>query len=97
MSIKHPVIAVTGSSGAGTTTVKRAFEHIFIREKIHPLIVEGDSYHSLDRAAFKEAVAKAEAQGNGNFSHFGPEANHFDILADTFKAYGESGQCKRRY
>jgi phosphoribulokinase len=97
MSIKHPVIAVTGSSGAGTTTVKRAFEHIFLREKIHPLIVEGDSYHSLDRAAFKEAVAKAEADGNKNFSHFGPEANHFEILADTFKSYGESGKCKRRY
>jgi phosphoribulokinase len=97
MSVKHPVIAVTGSSGAGTTTVKRAFEHIFIREKITPLIIEGDSYHSLDRAAFKAAVAKAEGEGNGNFSHFGPDANHFDILADTFKAYGDTGTCKRRY
>jgi phosphoribulokinase len=97
MSIKHPVIAVTGSSGAGTTTVKRAFEHIFIRQKINPLVVEGDSYHSLDRAAFKEAVAKAEAAGNNNFSHFGPEANHFDKLAETFKSYGESGKCQRRY
>jgi phosphoribulokinase len=27
MSKKHPVIVVTGSSGAGTTFVKRAFEH----------------------------------------------------------------------
>jgi phosphoribulokinase len=97
MSIKHPVIAVTGSSGAGTTTVKRAFEHIFIRQKIKPLVVEGDSYHSLDRAAFKEAVKKAEAAGNNNFSHFGPESNHFDILADTFKSYGKSGKCNRRY
>ncbi len=97
MSVKHPVIAVTGSSGAGTTTVKRAFEHIFVRQKITPLVVEGDSYHSLDRAAFKEAVTKAESEGNNNFSHFGPEANHFDILADTFKAYGETGKCQRRY
>ncbi|MDH5785829.1 MAG: phosphoribulokinase [Chromatiales bacterium] len=97
MSVKHPVIAVTGSSGAGTTTVKRAFEHIFFRQKIKPLVVEGDSYHSLDRAAFKEAVAKAEAAGNNHFSHFGPEANHFDKLAETFKSYGDSGKCQRRY
>lgn len=97
MSEKHPVIAVTGSSGAGTTTVKNAFEHIFFREKIKPLVVEGDSFHSLDRAEFKEAVAKAEAEGNNFFSHFGPEANHFDKIAETFKAYGETGKCKRRY
>ncbi|MGD8956521.1 MAG: phosphoribulokinase, partial [Chromatiaceae bacterium] len=44
MSKKHPVVAVTGSSGAGTTTVKRAFEHIFIREGINAAVVEGDSF-----------------------------------------------------
>ena len=97
MSVKHPVIAITGSSGAGTTTVKRAFEHIFFREKINPLVVEGDSFHSLDRAAFKEAVSKAEAEGNNHLSHFGPEANHFDLLAECFKSYGVDGTCKRRY
>ncbi len=56
MSVKHPVIAVTGSSGAGTTTVKNAFEHIFRRENINPLVVEGDSYHCFDRAAMKDAI-----------------------------------------
>ncbi len=96
MSVKHPVIAVTGSSGAGTTTVKNAFEHIFFREKIKPLVIEGDSYHRYDRAAMKEAIAKFAEEGK-NLSHFGPEANHFDLLADTFKAYGETGGCKRRY
>ncbi len=96
MSVKHPVIAVTGSSGAGTTTVKNAFEHIFFREKIKPLVIEGDSYHRYDRAAMKEAIAKFAEEGK-NLSHFGPEANHFDLLADTFKAYGETGACKRRY
>ena len=60
MSKKHPIIAVTGSSGAGTTTVKNAFEHIFFREKISPLVVEGDSFHKYDRAAMKEAMAKAD-------------------------------------
>lgn len=93
MSIKHPVVAVTGSSGAGTTTVKNAFEHIFFREKINPAIIEGDSYHRYDRAQMKVAVAEK----GDTFSHFGPEANHFDVLADTFKEYGESGMCKRRY
>jgi len=32
MSKRHPVVAVTGSSGAGTSTVKRAFEHIFAKQ-----------------------------------------------------------------
>ena len=97
MSKKHPVIAVTGSSGAGTTTVKRAFEHIFRREKLEPAIVEGDSFHSLDRKAFKEAVAKAEKAGKRAPSHFGPEANHFDKIEQMFRDYGEKGVCQRRY
>ncbi|OOZ39509.1 phosphoribulokinase [Solemya pervernicosa gill symbiont] len=97
MSAKHPVVAVTGSSGAGTTTVKNAFEHIFYRENIKPLVVEGDSFHCFDRAAMKEAMAKAESEGNRYFSHFGPEANHFDKIAETFKSYSETGTCKRRY
>ena len=97
MSRKHPVIAVTGSSGAGTSTVKRAFENIFRREGIHAAIIEGDSLHSLDRMAFRAAVAEAAKTGNHSFSHFGPEANHFDKIEETFKVYGDSGTCKRRY
>ncbi len=97
MSRKHPVIAVTGSSGAGTTTVKRAFENIFRREKIHAAIIEGDSLHSLDRMAFRAAAAEAAKVGNNTFSHFGPEANHFDKIEETFKSYGDTGSCKRRY
>lgn len=97
MSRKHPVIAVTGSSGAGTTTVKRAFENIFRREKIRAAVIEGDSLHSLDRMAFRAASAEAAKQGNHSFSHFGPEANHFDKIEEMFKQYGETGTCKRRY
>jgi phosphoribulokinase len=97
MSSKHPVIAVTGSSGAGTTTVKRAFENIFRREKITPALIEGDSLHSLDRAAFRVAADEAAKAGNNTFSHFGPEANHFDKLEETFRVYGETGMCKRRF
>lgn len=97
MSHKHPVIAVTGSSGAGTTTVKQAFENIFRREKIAAAVVEGDSLHSLDRMAFRAAVAEAAKKGNYSLSHFGPEANHFDKIEEMFKVYGETGTCKRRY
>jgi len=97
MSRKHPVIAVTGSSGAGTTTVKQAFENIFRREKIKAAVVEGDSLHSLDRMAFRAAAAEAAKVGNNSFSHFGPESNHFDKIEETFKQYGESGMCRRRY
>ena len=97
MSRKHPVIAVTGSSGAGTTTVKQAFENIFRREEIKAAVVEGDSLHSLDRMAFRAAAAEAAKLGNNSFSHFGPGSNHFDKIEEMFKTYGETGTCKRRY
>ena len=97
MSRKHPVIAVTGSSGAGTTTAKRAFENIFRRENINAAVIEGDSLHSLDRMEFRAAMAEAAKAGNHSFSHFGPEANHFDKIESTFKSYGETGTCERRY
>ena len=96
MSQKHPIVAVTGSSGAGTSTVKHAFEQIFTRESITPVVIEGDSFHRYDRAAMKEVMAKAEAEGNSNFSHFGPDANVFDKLEGLFKSYGESGTGQRR-
>ncbi|MDH3513743.1 MAG: phosphoribulokinase [Gammaproteobacteria bacterium] len=97
MSKKHPIIAITGSSGAGTSTVKRAFEHIFRRAQINPVIVEGDSFHRYNRVEMRAAMKQAEAGGNHNFSHFGPEANLFDELEKQFKAYGETGGGKKRY
>ena len=63
MSKLHPVVAVTGSSGAGTSTVKRAFEHIFAREKIVPAVVEGDSYHRFERMPMKKAMSEALSRG----------------------------------
>ena len=96
MSTKHPIIAVTGSSGAGTSTVKEAFEHMFRREKIKPAVIEGDSFHRYNRAEMKEAVARAESQGDDTFSHFGPEANVFDKLEELFRTYGKTGGGKRR-
>ncbi len=96
MSQKHPIVAVTGSSGAGTSTVKHAFEQIFIRENINPVIIEGDSFHRYDRAAMKEAMARAEEEGNTHFSHFGEEANLFEKLEELFKTYGETGGGQKR-
>ncbi len=96
MSKKHPIVAVTGSSGAGTTTVKRAFEHIVFREGITPAVYEGDSFHRYDRNEMREAGKQAEQEGR-NFSHFGPDANVFDKLEETFRHYGESGTGLRRY
>ena len=96
MSIKHPVIAVTGSSGAGTTTVKNAFEHIFRREDIKAAVVEGDSFHKYDRAAMKTAVEAARQEGR-TLSHFGAEANLFDKVEELFRTYGETGTGQKRY
>jgi phosphoribulokinase len=96
MSKKHPIIAVTGSSGAGTTTVKTAFEHIFHRQQITPVVVEGDSFHRYDRKEMKKKVQLAQKERR-NFSHFGFEANILNDLENTFKTYGEQGYCKRRY
>ena len=97
MSKKHPVVVVTGSSGAGTTFVKRAFESIFEKEGIRALIVEGDSFHKYDRVSMKKKVQEEEKKGNNYFSHFGPNANEFNKIEDTFKDYSTTGICNRRY
>ena len=97
MSTQHPIISVTGSSGAGTTSVKKTFEQIFRREAINAAYIEGDAFHRFDRAAMKQAMADAAVAGNLNFSHFGPEANLFEKLEATFAAYGKSGGGETRH
>jgi phosphoribulokinase len=96
MSTQHPIIAVTGSSGAGTTTVKRALEHIFYRDGFTAAVIEGDSFHRYDRAEMKAEMAKAAVE-HRNLSHFGADANRFDLLEELFRNYGEMGTGKRRY
>jgi phosphoribulokinase len=96
MSRKHPIIAVTGSSGAGTTTVMNSFKHIFRREKITAQLVEGDSFHRYNRAEMKAQMKEREDKGNRNFSHFGPEANLLEELENLFKTYGATGMGKVR-
>ena len=96
MSKKHPIIAITGSSGAGTSSVKVAFEHMFLREGIKSAVIEGDSYHRYNRAEMKETMARHLEDGHGDFSHFGEEANLFAELQETYRQYGENGTGKWR-
>src|SRR5437762_14223647 len=91
MSVKHPIIAVTGSSGAGTTTVMQSFAHIFRREGIKAQVIEGDSLHRYSRVEMRERVQAAERGAGPPISHFGPEGNLLRELQDTFAEYGAAG------
>lgn len=97
MSAKHPIISVTGSSGAGTSTVKHTFDQIFRREQVNAVSIEGDAFHRFDRAEMKRAMAEAAEKDNTHFSHFGPEANLFEELEAVFSQYGESGMGRTRH
>lgn len=97
MSKKHPIISVTGSSGAGTTTVKATFDQIFRREGIHAVSIEGDAFHRFDRAAMKDELARRYAQGDQTFSHFSYDANELARLEDIFRIYGETGTGQTRH
>jgi len=96
MSALHPVIAITGSSGAGTTSVSRTFDSIFRREGVKAAFIEGDSFHRYDRAQMKEKMAEAVARGNAHYSHFGPEANLFEELGELFAGYARTGRGRHR-
>ena len=96
MSSLHPIIAVTGSSGAGTTSVSRTFEEIFRRESLTAAFIEGDSFHRYERAAMKQKMAEAVERADPEFSHFGPDANLFAELEGLFRSYGESGRGQQR-
>lgn len=96
MSRKHPIIAVTGSSGAGTSTVKNALQHIFNRVGARAAFVEGDSFHRFDRKQMKKEIAKAKKEGR-NLSHFGPGGNIFDKQLELFRSYGKDGTGQYRH
>lgn len=96
MSARHPIISVTGSSGAGTTSVKNTFEQIFRREKVNAVYIEGDAFHRYDRAEMKRVMAEEAARGNPNFSHFGPDANLLEELEAVFASYAERGEGRTR-
>ncbi len=96
MSVKHPIISVTGSSGAGTTSVKETFDRIFQREGIKATAIEGDAFHRYDRADMKIVMQEETDKGNNHFSHFGPEANRLEDLQNVFKQFSESGTGRIR-
>ncbi|MFZ1107048.1 MAG: phosphoribulokinase [Rhodomicrobium sp.] len=97
MSQKFPIISVTGSSGAGTSTVKFTFEQIFRREGVTAAFIEGDAYHRYDRQEMKKVMAAEQERGNSHFSHFGPEANLLEDLEETFRSYSATGKGKTRH
>ena len=98
MSQKYPVVAITGSSGSGTSTVRDSFQHIFTRDSINANIIEGDAFHKYERDEMDALIKKNFKNYNVNFSHFSPDANLLGELADNFKTFGETGTYKtRRY
>ena len=97
MSKKHPIISVTGSSGAGTSTVKTTFDQIFRREGFNSVSIEGDAFHRFDRAAMKAELDKRLAAGDATFSHFSYDANVLDELERVFREFGETGKGKTRH
>lgn len=97
MSIKHPIIVVTGSSGAGTTSVKRTFDQIFRREGVKAAYVEGDAFHRYDRFEMRELMAAEATTGNRHFSHFSPQTNLLGELETLFRDYGATGSGRFRH
>ena len=98
MSQRHPIIAVTGSSGAGTTTVMKSFAHIFRRENIRAQVIEGDSFHRYNRVEMRAKVRAADHGEGPQISHFGPESNLLAELDTMFAGYARTGSGQvRRY
>ncbi len=96
MSTKHPIISVTGSSGAGTSTVKDTFDQIFRREGIKSVSIEGDAFHKYNRADMKAELEQRLASGDHSFSHFSLEANELGELERVFREYGATGKGRTR-
>ena len=96
MSKKHPIISVTGSSGAGTSTVKATFDQIFRREGINAVSIEGDAFHRFNRADMRHELTRRTAEGDMTFSHFSYDANELGELERVFRDYGETGKGRTR-
>ncbi|HDR27949.1 phosphoribulokinase [Rhodovulum sp.] len=97
MSKKHPIISVTGSSGAGTSTVKHTFDQIFRREGVKAVSIEGDAFHKFNRKDMKAELDRRYAEGDFTFSHFSYEANELKELERVFREYGETGTGRTRH
>ena len=97
MSAKHPIISVTGSSGAGTTSVRDTFVHIFHREQITAATIEGDAFHRYNRDEMKRLTAEHQGRGHNHFSHFGPDENMLAELQTLMETYGRTGNGRTRH
>lgn len=95
MAREYPIIAVTGSSGAGTTTVKDAFARMFAREEVNAAFVHGDSFHRYTREQL-EKLLEAHPEQRQSLSHFALEANLLDRLEQLFQDYSASGTGEYR-
>jgi len=96
MSEHHPIIAVTGASGAGTTVVQQAFKEIFFRQKINAAFIQGDGFLRYCDIESEKHISQNLAQGR-HISCYGPDLNDFDKLQSCFKQYSESGTCDMRH
>ena len=92
MSARHPIISVTGSSGAGTTSVRDTFEQIFRREGVAAAYIEGDAFHAFEREAMRAMMAREPT-----LSHFAARANLLPELEAVFRSYGLSGSGRTRH
>lgn len=97
MSRRHPIISITGSSGAGTTSVKKTFENIFRRENVKAAYIEGDAFHRYNREEMRRKMVEEAERGNKHFSHFSPDTNLFEELEKTFRDYSETGTGMTRH
>src|SRR3974390_1507665 len=97
MSRRHPIVSITGSSGAGTTSVKKTFENIFRRENVKAAYIEGDAFHRYNRTEMREKMMEKAERGNKHSSHFSPETNLFEELEKLFRDYSESGPETTRH
>jgi phosphoribulokinase len=97
MSTIHPIISITGSSGSGTTSVRKTFDQIFRREKVNAAYVEGDAFHRFNRFEMRDRIQEENKRGNKHFSHFSDESNLFEKLEETFKSYSETGTGLTRH
>ncbi|MDJ0882440.1 MAG: phosphoribulokinase, partial [Gammaproteobacteria bacterium] len=96
MSEEFPIIALTGSSGSGSSAFTQAFQHIFWRERVKAAYIQGDAFHRFSRKEMKKESKKALKEGQ-NLTHFSPEANHLDKLESLFFQYAATGTGMYRY
>ena len=96
MSAKHPIIAITGSSGSGVTSVTQAIEHILWRVRARGVYIQGNAFHRYDRKTMEYELSRAQKEGRA-LSHFGPEGNMLEKLESLFAQYSETGTGQRRY